>query len=68
MLLQEWLDDKYEAGHASGLQEGEAIGLEKGIVKYLLKNPSAKAAADIFGMSDERIRRLAADNKIKLTD
>ena len=59
-----------EEGHALGLEEGEAIGEARGIAntltKYLLRNPSADTAADIFDVPVERIRQIAADNGIAL--
>ena len=74
--------DGEKAGHAMGLAEGRSIGIAEGeaigeergeargvantLSRYLLRNPSADTAADIFGMPVERVRQIAAENGIAL--
>ena len=76
--LEEGRSIGLEQGHATGLIEGEARGIAIGetrgeargvantLTKYLLRNPSADTAADIFDVPVERIRQIAADNDIVL--
>ena len=64
----------YKDGQKAGRKEGEAIGETRGeargiantLAKYLLRNPSADTAADIFDVPVERIRQIAAENGIVL--
>ncbi len=53
-------------GEARGVAIGEATGIANTLAKYLLRNPSADTAADIFDVPVERIRQIAADNGIVL--
>ncbi len=76
--LEEGRSIGLEQGHSTGIIEGEARGIAIGetrgeargiantLTKYLLRNPSADTAADIFDVPVERIRQIAADNGIVL--
>ncbi len=69
MLLQEWLEDKYDAGLekgksiglAEGRAEGEAIGLEKGIATGTRKaNINTAINLVQLGISTEDIMRISS--------
>ena len=47
-------------------KDGEKAGEINTLAKYLLRNPSADTAADIFDVPVDRIRQIAADNGIVL--
>ena len=78
MTTEVTLRKLYKDGQKAGREEGEAIGEARGVAigeatgvantlaKYLLRNPSADTAADIFDVPIERIRQIAADNGIVL--
>ncbi len=82
VTLRKLYKDGEKAGHAMGLAEGRSIGIAEGeaigeergeargvantLSRYLLRNPSADTAADIFGMPVERVRQIAAENGIAL--
>ncbi len=78
MTTEVTLRKLYKDGQKAGREEGEAIGEARGVAigeatgiantlaKYLLRNPSADTAADIFDVPIDRIRQIAADNGIVL--
>ena len=66
MTTEVTLRKLYKDGEKAGEAIGEARGVANTLTKYLLSNPSADTAADIFDVPVERIRQIAADNGIVL--
>ena len=63
-MKEVWYDEGIEKGRA----EGEAKATDKYLRRFLLVNSNAKAAHTMFSdLSEDYIRKFAADNGIKLS-